>query len=103
MQDLGYELPRIPIPRTRVNRGERRKVRRSEEQPGAKREPGERGALRDSEPKGPSLLRRAADVGRSRYLGCQEGSTSFALVLKVTWVRVPPVAGILKISWSFPL
>ena len=21
MQDLGYELPRIPIPRTRVNKG----------------------------------------------------------------------------------
>jgi hypothetical protein len=24
MQDLGYELPRIPIPRTPVNKGERR-------------------------------------------------------------------------------
>jgi hypothetical protein len=24
MQDLGYELPRIPIPRTRVNKGKRK-------------------------------------------------------------------------------
>jgi hypothetical protein len=26
MQDLGYELPRIPIPRTRVNKGARTEV-----------------------------------------------------------------------------
>jgi hypothetical protein len=27
MQDLGYKLPRIPIPRTRVNKGKERKDR----------------------------------------------------------------------------
>jgi hypothetical protein len=48
-------------PRTSVNKGKRRKVRRSKEQPRAKTSPESAEALRVSESKGPSLLRRAEE------------------------------------------
>src|SRR5215208_609260 len=46
MQDLGYELPRIPIPRTWLNKGKRKKGRRTDQQRRTEQKQGARNASR---------------------------------------------------------